>query len=362
MAKSTIIIACGGTGGHIYPALAVADMIKEQRPDMEIKFVGRTSGMERELVKENGYEMETINISGFKRGEWLSNLQLPFFLAGAIIKAGIIIRKYSPCVAIGTGGFVSCPVVLSASFMRIPTIILEQNTIPGLTTRFLSHFARILILAYEESADLVTKRIEKTVLGNPIRKLHFVDKNKLRREHGLSEDSQVVLVLGGSQGARNLNNSVAAMLDNFLKIPGRDLIWQTGSLDYSRIKELAGENSHVRVFKYIKSIYDCYSMADLVIARAGATTLAEITAFGLPAVLFPYPHSTDNHQGKNAAALEEKGAAVVLQDNTMELGGTIESIIADKVRLARMARNSKSLSKPDAAKNIVKLINERFFK
>jgi UDP-N-acetylglucosamine--N-acetylmuramyl-(pentapeptide) pyrophosphoryl-undecaprenol N-acetylglucosamine transferase len=362
MGNKRVLIAGGGTGGHIYPAIAVAGEIKRQVPEVEVVLAGRPGSMEQRVYSEKGYPMVFINTAGFQRREWLRNLKTPFVLIRAILKSRSILREYSPAVVIGTGGYVSAPVVFGAWTRGIPAVILEQNSIPGITTRALSHFARTAFLAYEESIELISGKIEKFVLGNPIREPVKKDKKELRKKYGLDPQSQLLLVFGGSQGAKALNIKVTEMVQGFCSKTGREMIWQTGPLDFEEISGRFAEKATIHVHKFLDPIYDYYSMADLVIARAGAISLSEITAFGLPAILVPLPTAADDHQRINARVLEKKGAAVVVEQQGPSLGPAVEDILGNSGKLSEMAKQSAECSRPSASKDIVGIIRERWLK
>ncbi len=348
------IISGGGTGGHIFPALSIANEIKRQEPDAEILFVGAKCRMEMEKIPANGYPIEGLWISGINRKKMWKNFVFPFKLISSILKARKIIRRFKPDFVVGTGGFASGPVLYAAQQKRIPTFIQEQNSYPGITNKLLAKKARKIYTAYDNMERFFeAKKIVKT--GNPVRKdlrnLN-VDKYDALNKFDLTNGKKTILSIGGSLGAHPINESIRNILDN-IKNKDYQIIWQTGKNDFKNYKHLT--DKQIKVMAFISDMPDAYTAADLIVSRAGAGTISELTIIGKPVILVPSPYVAEDHQTKNAKALAENGAAILLPEKKLkeELWQAINKIFENKETYNKLSENIKKLAKPDATQMIV---------
>ncbi|GAB4387574.1 MAG: undecaprenyldiphospho-muramoylpentapeptide beta-N-acetylglucosaminyltransferase [Thermodesulfovibrionales bacterium] len=354
-----VVIAGGGTGGHLFPGIAVAEEIKARDKEAEILFIGTERGIEARVIPGEGYPIR------FLRAEGVLGRSLPrkavslWRLAGSVFGAKAIFRETAPDLVIGTGGYVSAGPVIAARLMSVPTVLMEQNLVPGLANRYLARLADAVAVTYHESMSFFP-RPKAYLTGNPVRPRIL----KGRREDGLRLFSLdpgrvTVFVSGGSSGARSLNNAMVAALNHLLGL--RDSIQflhQTGERDYESVRKAYRKMEfRAMVAPFIYEMPEAYAVADIVVSRAGATTLAEITSLGKPAVLVPYPHAA-GHQEFNARKLLEAGAAAMILDH--ELGGEalashVRELAGSEEKRAAMRRQSRSLGKPDAARRVVDL-------
>jgi UDP-N-acetylglucosamine--N-acetylmuramyl-(pentapeptide) pyrophosphoryl-undecaprenol N-acetylglucosamine transferase len=354
-----IILTGGGTGGHIYPALALADNIRLYHPNVEFLYVGTTKGLEADIVPKAGMPMSYIDVSGFKRSISLDNIKVIYRFIAACIQSRRLIKEFKPDIVIGTGGYVAAPIVYVASKMNIPTIIHEQNAIPGLTNIFLSRYASTIAISFPESKKMFPKAKNIIITGNP-RASAVVTADKEKGLAFLNFDSSLplVVVLGGSRGAKVINDAMNDWLSNKEQLPFR-IVFVTGSVNYNRFKEKASEN--IRIYPFIYNMPEVLACADLVIGRAGATFLAEITSLGIPSILIPSPYVTNNHQVHNAMALKDKGAAMVIPENEVsgkKLKQAVLRLIQNSFVLEEYKNAAKKLGKRDAA-NIFRLEIEK---
>jgi UDP-N-acetylglucosamine--N-acetylmuramyl-(pentapeptide) pyrophosphoryl-undecaprenol N-acetylglucosamine transferase len=317
-----ILFAGGGTGGHLYPAIAIANRIEELAGDgreVDIHFVGTHRGLEYRLGDRLGYPLHLINVRGLTRAVTLKNLLVPFILVGALISTSRLLSRLSPHVVVGTGGYVSWPVVRQAAKRRIPIILQEQNSYPGMTTRKMARFAREIYLGFDGARSHLDTPAVVTTSGNPVRRgLTVTSRAEACAHFGLEADKKTIAVIGGSQGSRPINDAIAASL---LKRPLDDrhqLLWQCGTLDHARLMATLGDRlrDHV-LFDFTDRMDMVYAAADLAIARAGALTIAELEACGVPALLIPYPHAAGNHQKMNADEYARSGGARVVDQDRL---------------------------------------------
>lgn len=366
-----LLFACGGTAGHINPALAIAGYVKGRHPDAEILFIGNRGGMEERLVKNAGYEMELITISGFKRKLSFDALKQNILTVKRTFsssrEAKKIIEKFKPDLCIGTGGYVSGPVLRTAAKMGVPTIIHEQNAYPGVTNKMLSKTAKRVMLAVSGSEKHFDKGCNYVVVGNPVRKeILEADKSKARIELGLDE-RPVVLSFGGSLGARKINEGIAALIAR----SGQDGQYQHihGYGKYGQwfpdlVKEKGADISecpNLDVREYIDNMATCMAAADVVISRAGAITLSEIQALGKPAILIPSPNVAENHQYHNAMALVNNKAADIIEekDLTEELViEKVDSLLQNPDKLREYSENSRKMAIIDSNERIYSIIRQ----
>ncbi len=355
--KNRYLISGGGTGGHIFPALAIANKIKKENPDAEILFIGASDKMEMRRVPEAGYRIEGLEIYGISRDFSLRglrrNIKLPFVLMKAMKRAKAIIREFQPDIAIGVGGFASGPALKAADKLGIPTLLQEQNSYPGVTNKMLAPKAKRLCVAYDGLEKYFpAEKIVKT--GNPIRAeiLNLKRKDPAAYQFfNFSPERKTVLVVGGSLGARTLNETMAAHLDDFRKAD-LQLLWQTGETYYKNIdnKLLAEQDEHIRIVPFIKNMNDAYSMADIIISRAGALAIAELAIVDVPTILVPFPYAAEDHQTYNAKALSTKDAAVLIPDSTAknDLMPALMQLVDDDDRCAQMSEHLRPFAQPDA--------------
>lgn len=347
-----VLIAAGGTGGHIYPGIAVAKEILRRDEKSEVLFVGTARGLETKIVPDNGFQLTLINSAGLKNVGLVGKLKGMMILPKSFLEARTIIKEFKPDAVVGAGGYVSGPVLLLASLMRVPTLVMDSNALPGFTNRRLAPFVTKAALTFDEALPFFGKK--GIVTGNPVRKEFFEIAPKQRTE------KFHILIFGGSQGARAINN---AMTDALGKLPKEriEATHQTGEADFEKIKELYAradwETADVR--PYISDMVTEFSKADLVICRAGATTCAELAAAGKAGLMIPLPTAADDHQRKNAEALEKNGAArMILQRdlNGESLANEILSLINSPETISVMEESAKKLSRKDAAEATVNII------
>lgn len=354
--KLKIVLSGGGTGGHIFPAVAVADEIRKRFPDAEFLFIGANGKMEMEKVPQAGYRIEGINIAGFDRGNLLSNIGLPMKIISSLSRSKKIIKDFKPDFAVGTGGFASGPALFTAAVAGIPVFIQEQNAHAGITNKFLSRKAKAIFTAYP-SVDGFPK--EKTkFLGNPIRQniiTDLINSREAKIKMGLDPDKLTVLSVGGSLGSRTLNNGWKNNIENF-KNSGMQLIWQTGKLDYPEIIKDENLNSDsVQIKEFITDMALAYSAADIIVSRAGAIAISELAVAKKPVILVPFPFAAEDHQTKNALNLVERNAARMVKDSEMDekFWPTLMEIAKSENLRKEMSSNLQFFAKPDAAKEIV---------
>lgn len=360
-----VIISGGGTGGHIYPAITIARAIAELEPT-EFLYVGSKIGLENTLIPKEGLPFVTLDVRGLERKLSGRNIVTLAKTAGSLFKAERIIRKFKPDVVIGTGGFVCGPVLLAASLSGIPTLIQEQNVIPGVTNQILSRFVNTIALGYEEAAARFKRHDTLIYTGNPVRKdVLTVSKEDGRALLGLAPDKFTLLVAGGSRGARSINNAMIEVHQYFKQDTSIQILHVTGDHEYDRVvKQLEGIDGKgrygvgSRVIPYLHTMPEALAAADLAVYRAGAVGLAELTVRGVPSILIPYPYAAEDHQRYNAQALVMHGAARMLLDKILTGKDLLDEIIRLKDNpkvLAQMAHESRSLGKPEAAADIAKL-------
>jgi UDP-N-acetylglucosamine--N-acetylmuramyl-(pentapeptide) pyrophosphoryl-undecaprenol N-acetylglucosamine transferase len=353
-----ILIAGGGTGGHLYPALAIKEAIIDKANDAQIQFVGTRHGIEARVLKDRKETLHTLWIAGLKRGSLLQNAATAMKLLVSLIQSRRIIRKFRPHLVIGTGGYVMGPVLFAAQRMGIPTLLQEQNSFPGLTTRKLAPKADAVCTAFKDAENrMQARRIELT--GNPVRKaFRLTDKVQALESLKLDKDRKTLLFVGGSQGAKSINRTVGDALDALLK--HYNVVWQTGSFGVpesvpTSLIESETQQNHLRVLPFIEKMETAYAAADLAICRAGAMTIAELTICGLPAIFIPFPYATDDHQTANAKSLCDAGAASMIKDsdlNASSLLAEIHRILESPDLQITMRASMSRLAKPDAAKRI----------
>ena len=349
-----ILIAGGGTGGHVYPAIAIADAIRARRPEARVVFAGTNDRLEATAVPDAGYALHHITVSGFQRDLSLRNLSFPVQLAKGLMQSWRLVGAIEPDVAVGTGGYVSGPVLLAARLRGCPIVIQEQNAYAGVTNRLLSLLASRIHLAFPDARDWVPAG-RATVSGNPTRKsLTQVDVSEARDVLGIPADARVLLVLGGSLGSAAINGAIEANLETVLEDENIHVIWQTGSRYYDDIHKRVPEHPRLRVLKYINRMDRAYAATDLALCRAGAITCSELMVTGTPAILVPSPNVVADHQTRNARAMKRAGAAEVLpeSDLTDQLADHVLALLADHNTRRRMADAARREARPGAADDI----------
>ncbi|GAA4317547.1 undecaprenyldiphospho-muramoylpentapeptide beta-N-acetylglucosaminyltransferase [Pontixanthobacter gangjinensis] len=349
-----VILSGGGTGGHIYPAIAIADEIKRRHPDADILFVGAKDRMEMEKVPQAGYDIEGLWISGVDRSFSLKNFIFPFKLMSSLSKSRKIIKRFKPDIVIGTGGFASGPLLRVAISKGLPTLIQEQNSLPGITNRILAKYADTICAAYEKVKNVFPP--ERTIItGNPVRQ-DLLEVNQLREEalehFNLSKDKKTVLVLGGSLGARRVNRLIENELKRF-RDEDVQIIWQIGKLYFDEYKKY--DSVTVRAKEFINRMDFAYAAADVIISRAGAGSVSELCIVGKPVLFIPSPNVAENHQAKNALAVTEHDAALMITEDelTERFEPCFFSLLKDEKRLKRFGENIKKLALPNATSDIV---------
>lgn len=352
-----ILVSGGGTGGHIFPAIAIANKLKELLPNTEISFVGAQGRMEMEKVPLAGYPITGLWISGFQRRLTFKNLMFPFKVISSYFKARRIINKFKPHIAIGTGGYASGPLLFAASRKKVPTLIHEQNAFPGITNKLLASRVDKVCVSYPNMENYFPAE-KITITGNPIRKeiLHISHSQKEGIEFfGLESNKKTLLIIGGSQGAQKINEAVIENIDKILEL-GIQIIWQTGSSSFTNLKERTSDYSSVAVHEFIQRMDMAYAASDFIISRAGAIAIAEIIAVRKPAIFIPLPSAAEDHQTKNAMSLVDGNAGlVVVESNSVEeLPVTLKSLIEDSKLQSEIKKNLASFSYPEAATDIAK--------
>jgi UDP-N-acetylglucosamine--N-acetylmuramyl-(pentapeptide) pyrophosphoryl-undecaprenol N-acetylglucosamine transferase len=358
-----LLIAAGGTGGHVYPGIAIADEWKRLHPDSSVTFVGTERGVEAKAVPAAGFAFRSIDARGLPRRPGLAQLVALWAFAKSFVQVAGIIKEVKPDAVIATGGFVSGPVGLWARLLSIPLVLQEQNSVPGAVNRWLSLVASQVHISFVESRHYFRRRNNLKVSGNPIRSsLLKQDRQSAYEALGLDPSRRTLLVFGGSRGAASINRALAGALPALARIPNLQVIWQTGSEDFASSEETARRCPiPVRVFAYLDRMERAYAVADLAVCRSGAMTITELTACGVPAILIPYPHAARDHQTQNARGLVDRGAAEMIADKDLEpegLAAQIEALFRDEQRLRRMGRNARAFSRTNAAERIVHSIEE----
>ena len=349
-----IILSGGGTGGHIYPAIAIADEVKRRYPDARIKFVGAQDKMEMEKVPQAGYEIEGLWISGLQRKLTLKNLMFPFKLLNSISKSRKIIKDFKPNVAIGTGGFASGPLLHVANKKDIPTLLQEQNSFPGITNKILAKRANVICAAYDEVKRFFPQeKVKKT--GNPVRQdLLDIDTKRIEAQKFFNLDSgkKTVLILGGSLGARRVNQLIAQHADR-LKKENIQLIWQCGKLYYEDYKSYT--EGTVQVHQFLNKMDLAYAAADVIISRAGAGSVSELCIVGKPVIFIPSPNVAEDHQTKNAMAVTKNDAAITIGENELDekFENTFFDLLNNESQQKELGENIKKMALPNATADIV---------
>jgi UDP-N-acetylglucosamine--N-acetylmuramyl-(pentapeptide) pyrophosphoryl-undecaprenol N-acetylglucosamine transferase len=364
-----LLFAGGGTGGHLYPAIAIADRVREligDRMNVEIRFVGTPRGLEYRIRESLGYPLEIINVRGLARSMDWRNLLVPFLLVGALIKTRSFMQTFDPHVVVGTGGYVSWPVLRVAAHYKVPTVLQEQNSFPGITTRKFARQAKRVYLGFEKAREFLEPGTVTIVTGNPVRStIASGDRAEAQKIFNLNPAKKTILVLGGSQGARAVNTAVLRSIDQNTIPDNCQLLWQTGKRDYTDVITAIGERvqGHT-LFPFENRMELVYAAADIAVARAGAITLAELEACALPSVLIPYPFAAGDHQRKNAEEFVRKGIAAMIDEKELatrdlmsEAGALFSNGQADQMRKTLVTlRTGKKPAVDTIAEDIIQMI------
>lgn len=353
-----VMIAAGGTGGHIYPGIAVANEILRRHPGSKVRFVGTARGLESKLVPKAGFELSFIESAGLKNVGLAAQIRGLMILPRSLLEARRLLRDFQPEIVIGAGGYVSGPVLMTAALMRLPTLVMDSNALPGWTNRRLARLVDKAAVSFDEALAYFPR--QGVVTGNPVRREFFEIPARKR-----DPEQFAILVFGGSQGARAINEGMIAALPNLEGVQSKlRITHQTGEADFEKVRAAyleAGWNERVNVTRYIDDMVSAFANVDLVICRAGATTTAELIAAGKAALMIPFPLAADDHQRKNAEALVAVGAAkMILQKDLTgaSLAGEIESLVDEPEKISTMEKAARQLARGDAAAAVVDLIEE----
>jgi UDP-N-acetylglucosamine--N-acetylmuramyl-(pentapeptide) pyrophosphoryl-undecaprenol N-acetylglucosamine transferase len=354
-----VIISGGGTGGHIFPAIAIADEIKKRNPKAEILFIGAQGKMEMEKVPAAGYRIEGLAIVGFQRKLTFSNFLLPFKIVKSLLKARSILKEFKPQAVVGVGGYASGPTLQAATMLKLPTLVQEQNSFPGKTNKLLASKVNVLCTAYD-GLDKFFPKEKIRLTGNPVRH-DMVSIDGKREEamnyYGFDSSKKTILIIGGSLGARTLNN---ALVENIAEIARHDeiqILWQSGKLYYEQMLEIMNKEKvgSIKLVQFIDRMDLAYAAAEVIISRAGAISVSELCLIGKPVVLVPSPNVAEDHQTKNAMALVNKNAAILVKDTeaTQHLFSVVFQLMTDESRMMTYSSEIKKLAKPNATADIV---------
>jgi len=361
-----VLFAAGGTGGHIFPAIAVADELKLISPAADILFVGAKGRMEEKIVPDNNYGLKTISVRGLNRKNIFKNISIIYQFTKALSASKKILKEFSPDVVVGTGGFVSAPVIYSAVKLNIPTLIQEGNYYPGLATKFLSSKVSSVVINFEETKKYLKRKDNVIRIAYPVRRsLIRSDRSEMRAKalkyFNMDNGLRTLLVFGGSQGAVCINSSIKKVISGMVK-SGINVIWQTGKSDFAEIKQLEKDyiqyDGTLKVLEFIKDMNYAYSAADLAVCRAGISSIMELAMLKIPAILIPLSRSAENHQEKNALMLTEMSAVIMISEKDLsgKIGDTILDVINDDVKLGKLSENIGKAADPHSAEKILEEI------
>jgi UDP-N-acetylglucosamine--N-acetylmuramyl-(pentapeptide) pyrophosphoryl-undecaprenol N-acetylglucosamine transferase len=362
-----VMIAGGGTGGHVYPGIAMCNALKRASEGIEALFVGAKAGVESRIFTELGLPHVLLPGRGIRGTGFLNQLSSPFVFLVGILRGIRVVRAFDADVVVGTGGYASVAVVAAAVVCRRPRVLQEQNSVPGMANRVLSRFADLVLLSYEESKAFFKPGVRVAVVGNPIR----VDRRANRRAglefFGLEPGRPTVLICGGSRGARSINRAAREAIPAILAQRSAQFVFLTGQDDFEAARaDLERLGSGVRVLPFLQEMHHAYSVADIAVSRSGASAVFELAAFGVPTVFVPYPFAADDHQKKNVATLAADGSAIVMENSALDgksLVAAIESLLDDEDRRRRMSSGMKAWARPDAddraAERILELAAQR---
>lgn len=361
-----VLLSGGGTGGHIYPALAFMKRLKELHPETEFLYVGTERGLESTIVPKAGIPFQSVEIQGLRRSLSLDNVKTIYLMLQSVSKSKKIIQKFSPDVVIGTGGYVCAPVLYAAAKLGIPAIIHEQNSVAGVTNKFLARYVEKICLCFEDAREDFRKYADKVVFtGNPrAQEVAHIQEEVSLSEYGLKDELPTVLVFGGSRGAAKINRSFVEAIPFFKGKPYQAIL-VTGNEHYKKISAqsnaLEEKAENIKIVPYVDQMPALFKKMAAVACRSGATTLTELTALGIPSILIPSPYVTNNHQFKNAQSLEKNEAALIIQEEQMDAASffqAIDSLLSDSERRRKMAKQAAALGVPDAADRLLAVVEE----
>lgn len=354
-----VIVTAGGTGGHIYPALAIIDKIKEQEPDSEILYIGTHNRMEKDIVPKHNINYFSLEVTGFKRSLTFSNFKTITNFLKAIKKSKKIIKDFNPDIVIGVGGYVTAPVIYSAKKLGYKTIIHEQNSIPGLANKFLSKYADVIAISLNSSKDYFPKN-KVIFTGNPCGEMALTRPTTDKKTFGLTSYKKLVLIVIGSLGSSVMSDKMIRMLSLFNN-KEYEVLYITGKDYYDNVIKNNKFPKNIKIVPYIDNLSSTMRACDVIISRAGATTISEITAIGLPSILIPSPYVPNNHQMKNALELAKSDAAIIIEEKDLKgdiLVRTVDQLINNKHKLEDMSNNAKKLGVSDSTTQIYNLIKD----
>jgi len=360
MTLNKIIFAAGGTGGHIYPAIAVADELKKMNDKIDILFIGVKGKMEEKVIPQYGYQLRTINISGLNRNLSPKNLLTAFKFFSSTRAAANLLRTFEPDIVFGTGGYVSGPVFWAANRLKIPSVIYEGNFYPGLTVRLFASRVNKILLNFTESTVFFKQKDKINIMPYPVRRnLKTYSRNGALSRFGLNPGKKTLFIFGGSQGAHSINRAILNCLDK-LVAANIQMLWQTGENDYDVIKKTVGENLNIKLFSFLNEIDYAYSASDLVVCRSGISAVMEIAYFGIPVIFVPYPFSSEAHQLRNAERLKEQNAAEMILDKDLQnqLATKVIELINDESKLKHLRHNIRQFCDPKAASRIAGFLKD----
>ncbi len=351
-----ILFAGGGTGGHVYPAIAIANAIRELESEAAIAFAGTREHLEWTAVPKAGYAIHPITVSGFHRKQPMRNIGLPAKLARGLVQSLALVRDFDADAAVGTGGYVSGPVLMAAHMKKRPIVVQEQNAYAGITNKLLSSRASQIHIAFPEARQWFPEE-KCRISGNPTRaELLTVDAASARAELGVPDGARVLFVFGGSLGSQALNAAMDRSVQSYMSREGFFLLWQTGKLYFDRIRRRVTDHPRLRLVKFVHRMDLAYAAADLVLCRAGAIACSELLVTGTPAILVPSPNVASDHQTLNARSMEALGAAVAVREDHLEsaMSRLVPELLADDGRRSAMSAKARRAGSPDAAKRIAR--------
>lgn len=356
-----VIMTGGGTGGHIFPALAIADEIRRNEPDAKIKFIGAKGRMEEKVIPENNYEIDLIEVIGLNRKNIFNNVSFIVKYFNSLKKCKSILKEFKPDVVFGTGGYVTGPVVSSAIKLGIPSLIQEGNSYPGKVTKYLSGKANKVIVNFDETKKYLKRQDNVIKISYPVRsKINSVNKESAKSYFGFDNDNKVLLIFGGSQGSKSINDTIEKNIKE-LSESNINIIWQTGKINYEALSsEYSGVYQNIKLYGFISDMDKAYAIADLVVCRAGISSIMELSFTHKPAILIPYPFAAENHQEKNAIALVERESAIMIKEENIGnlLIQEIKRVIDDEILLESLRLNISKIYDKDAPQKIYKEIKE----
>jgi UDP-N-acetylglucosamine--N-acetylmuramyl-(pentapeptide) pyrophosphoryl-undecaprenol N-acetylglucosamine transferase len=361
-----IVVAGGGTGGHVYPGVAIVEALRE-RAATEALFVGARGGVEQRILERGGFAHALLPGYGLRRASLARKAAAPLVVAAAMARAAAVLRAFRPDVVLGTGGFASAAVVMASVLLRVPRVLQEQNSVPGLVNRRLARFADLVLLGYEASQARLPAGTAARVVGNPVRRMPAVSRDAAASRLGIDARATTVLVIGGSRGAHSLNLAGADAAAVLASTRGTQFVILCGTVDRAEVeRRVAGAAARVRVLEYLDEVHLAYAAADLAVARSGASCVFELASFGVPAIFVPYPYAADDHQRGNALPLVEAGGAEMVRDADLDGAGLarrVGDLLDRPQRLAAMAQSMRRWAKPgaaaDAADAIVELVKKK---